>query len=137
MNFSVKNLIIGLIILAVIGILIYFAITGNGPGTLIAGLATLFGGYKSKIFDGKSLEESLDDVETHHTEKRAGWEQIRQEYASKYAALEARMDYIDFKTAKLTEQIDNLDEVQKEKIKKINESTPEEMLNEFRRLMNQ
>jgi hypothetical protein len=47
------------------------------------------------------------------------------------------MDYIDFKTAKLTEQIDNLDEVQKEKIKKINESTPEEMLNEFRRLMNQ
>lgn len=136
MKISIKYIVIGIIVLGVLGVLAYAAISGNSPGTLIAGLAALFGGYKSGIFKKESLEEDLAEVSEMHADKRANWDLVAKEYESKYAALYARMDYIDFRTAKLSQQIGALDEVQKERIKKVNEASPEEMLEEFRRLMN-
>ena len=53
MEKNIKIIIIGIVILAVIGSLIFVSFDISGPGSLIGGLAVIWAGVKSNIF-GKS-----------------------------------------------------------------------------------
>lgn len=133
MEKNIKVIIIGVIILAVIGSLIFVSFKIEGPGTLIGGLAVLWAGMKSKIFGKKTTEEKIEQIKADHNLKREEWETARQEYDAKFRLLQAKMQYIDYKSALLSEKINHLDDYQKQKLEEIDQANSDqllEMLNE-------
>ncbi|MHA7109226.1 hypothetical protein ACRTDU_03815 [Sunxiuqinia elliptica] len=133
MEKNIKVIIIGVVILAVIGSLIFVSFKIEGPGTLIGGLAVLWAGMKSKIFGKKTTEEKIEQIKADHNLKREEWETARQEYDAKFRLLQAKMQYIDYKSALLSEKINHLDDYQKQKLEEIDQANSDqllEMLNE-------
>ncbi len=133
MEKNIKVIIIGMVILAVIGSLIFVSFKIEGPGTLIGGLAVLWAGMKSKIFGKKTTEEKIEQIKADHNLKREEWETARQEYDAKFRLLQAKMQYIDYKSALLSEKINHLDDYQKQKLEEIDQANSDqllEMLNE-------
>lgn len=133
MEKNIKVIIIGVVILAVIGSLIFVSFKIEGPGTLIGGLAVLWAGMKSKIFGKKTTEEKIEQIKADHNLKREEWETARQEYDAKFRLLQAKMQYIDYKSALLSEKINHLDDYQKQKLEEVDQANSDqllEMLNE-------
>ena len=128
MEKNVKVIVIGLVILAVVASLIFVSFKIEGPGTLIGGLAILWAGVKSKIFGNKTSEEKIEQIKEDHNLKREEWQTAKEEYDSKFRLLQAQMQYIDYKSALISEKIDNLDDYQKEKVAEIESANSEQLL---------
>lgn len=128
MEKNVKVIVIGLVILAVVASLIFVSFKIEGPGTLIGGLAILWAGVKSKIFGNKTSEEKIEQIKEDHNLKREEWQTAKEEYDSKFRLLQAQMQYIDYKSALISEKIDNLDDYQKEKVTEIENANSDQLL---------
>ncbi|MCD4773323.1 MAG: hypothetical protein K8R41_08085 [Bacteroidales bacterium] len=128
MSKTIKYILIGIVLLGVLFLIGYFANENNSPGTIIAGLAGAWAAFKSKIFSTKSLKENIEEVEEEHSLKREEWKIIKDEYDSKFNAIKARMDYLDYTSAKISSQISELDKEEIEEIKKIENITREKRL---------
>lgn len=129
MSKTIKYIIIGLVVAAVLFLLIYFVFSGGTPGSLIAALTGGWAAFKSKAFSAKDLEEKIEGIETEHSVKRDEWQRIQEEYESKFKAMQARMDYLDYRSMKIREQIGNLDQQEKEQLKELDNMSLEEKLN--------
>ncbi|MCF8236007.1 MAG: hypothetical protein K9G67_13490 [Bacteroidales bacterium] len=134
MSKTVKYIIIGVVILALLFLLVYFVFMGGTPGALIAGVTGAWAVFKSKTFTMKGLSEEIEGIEEEHDIKRKEWDRIREEYDSRFNALKARMDYLDYATLKVKAQINDLDEKEREEIRRIDTMTDEERLNMLRNL---
>lgn len=129
MEKNIKFIVIGVIILAVVGSLIFVSFSTTGPGTLIGGLAVLWAGAKSKIFGTKTSEDKIEKIKTDHSLKREEWQTAKNEYDAKFRLLQTQMQYIDYKSALISEKIGQLDEYQKKKIQEIQNANSDEVLN--------
>lgn len=137
MEKNIKIIIIGIVILAVIGSLIFVSFDISGPGSLIGGLAVIWAGVKSNIFGKKTTEEKIDQIKSEHNIKREEWQSLKNEYDTKFRLLQAQMKYIDYKSALISEKINNLDDFQKKKIKEIENASSDELLNLLNERSNQ
>lgn len=137
MEKNIKIIIIGIVILAVIGSLIFVSFNISGPGSLIGGLAVIWAGVKSNIFGKKTTEEKIDQIKSEHNIKREEWQSLKSEYDTKFRLLQAQMQYIDYKSALISEKINNLDDYQKNKIKEIENASSDELLNLLNERSNQ
>jgi hypothetical protein len=115
--------IVGIIAVGVLGLLAWVAFDHSAPGAFIAGLAGLVGGFKAKLF-GKSAGE----IREEHRAKRETWAVEAAEYEEKLSALEARMEYLDYRSAKLAMLLKDLDAEEAGKLKEIASKTPDEIL---------
>ncbi|HKJ43416.1 MAG TPA: hypothetical protein VKA27_15060 [Sunxiuqinia sp.] len=129
MEKNIKIIIIGIVILLVIGSLIFVSFDVSGPGSLIGGLAVIWAGVKSNIFGKKTTEEKIDQIKSEHNIKREEWQNLKNEYDTKFRLLQAQMQYIDYKSALISEKIGNLDDFQKKKLKEIEHASSDELLN--------
>ncbi|WP_159520471.1 hypothetical protein [Sunxiuqinia indica] len=128
MEKNVKIIVIGLVVLAVVASLIFVSFKIEGPGTLIGGLAVLWAGVKSKVFGRKTTEDKIEQVRSDHNLKREEWQTAKEEYDSKFRLLQAQMQYIDYKSALISEKISNLDDYQKKKIAEIENANSDQLL---------
>ncbi|MEO1253286.1 MAG: hypothetical protein AAFY41_00185 [Bacteroidota bacterium] len=128
MHKSVRNIVI---IIIVIGVVVLVILRPEFIGQSFAALAGGFAAFKAKLFNSSriNVEEEMASIEMEHTIKRKNWELMREEYDSKFEALKARMDYLDYKSATIAKQIGNLDMKEKEAIKKNTKLTDDELLN--------
>jgi hypothetical protein len=128
MEKNIKFIVIGIVILALVGSLIFVSFNSTGPGTLIGGLAVLWAGVKSKIFGTKTSEEKIDKIKTDHNLKREEWQTAKNEYDAKFRLLQSQMQYIDYKSALISEKISHLDDYQKKKIQEIENANSDQLL---------
>ena len=128
MEKNIKIIIIGIIILAVVGSLIIVSFNIEGPGSLIGGLAVIWAGVKSNIFGKKTTEEKIEQIKADHNLKREEWQVVKDEYDSKFRLLQAQMQYVDYKSALISEKINHLDDYQKKKIQEIENANSDELL---------
>lgn len=136
MSKNLKYIFIGIGGLALIGLVGYLAFSEKSPGSLIAGLAALYAAIKSKVFNTKSLSEEIADVEQEHLTKRKEWETVKAEYDSKLRSFKARMDYLDYRSAKISEQIEDLDNEEIARLKQFESMSREEKLRLFENMIN-
>ncbi len=136
MSKTLKYIIFGIIILAILGLLGYLAFSEKSPGSLIAGIVGIWAAIKSKIFNTKSLSEEIQEVEQEHALKREDWNRVKEEYDSQFRVFKARMDYLDLKSAKISEQISDLDEEEVQKLEEIKNMSREDKLKLFESLIN-
>jgi hypothetical protein len=127
MEKNIKFVIIGIIILAVVGVLIFVSLNYTGPGGLIGGLSLLWAGFKSKIFGRKTTELKLDQIKEEHQQKRDLWAEEKEAYESKLRALEAQMRYLDYKSALIAKQLGQLDEYEQEKLHEISTTSASDL----------
>lgn len=130
MNTTLKYILIGVLILGLIAIFAFSDILkGLEVGSVFAAMAASFAAFKSKIFkSSESVDEQIALVGQEHAIKREEWKNLKDEYESKYNALKARMDFIDYKSAKILQEISVLDETQKQAIKNDLNSTNKDLL---------
>jgi hypothetical protein len=124
----IKFIVIGIIVLAVVGSLIFVSFKVEGPGSLIGGLAVLWAAVKSNVFGRKSSEEKVEQIKVDHNLKREEWQATKEEYESKFRLLQAQIQYIDYKSALISEKISNLDDYQKKKIEEIENANSDQLL---------
>jgi len=136
MSKTLKYILFGIVILAVLGLLGYLAFSQKSPGSLIAGIAGIWAAIKSKIFNTNSLGEEIAEVEQEHALKREEWNRVKEEYDSQFRVFKARMDYLDLKSAKISEQISDLDEEEVQKLEEIKNMSREDKLKLFENLIN-
>lgn len=130
MSKTLKYILIGALILGALAILAFSTVLkGVEVGTVFASLAAGFAAFKSKIFHSSAdLDAQIAGVEQEHALKREDWNNLKDEFESKYNALKARMDFIDYKSAKILQEISELDETQKQAIKNDLNSTNKDLL---------
>ena len=128
MDKSIKTIIIGIIILVLLGLLIYGSFDISGPGSLIGGLAVLWAGVKSKIFGIKSTEEKIELIKQEHQQKRENWNQAKEEYDTKFRALEAQMKYLDYRSALISDKLNSLNEYEQKELKEVQNASNDELL---------
>lgn len=128
MSKNIKIIIVGVVILGLLSLLAFVAFNNKAPGGIIAGLAGVWAAIKSKVFTSQSLKERLAEIDLEHAEKSKEWDRVKEGFDSKYQALKARMDYLDYKSAKISEQLKQLDEEEKKKLKQIDNMTRDEKL---------
>ena len=128
MDKSIKTIIIGIIILVLLGLLIYGSFDISGPGSLIGGLAVLWAGVKSKIFGIKSTEEKIELIKQEHQQKRENWNQAKEEYDTKFRALEAQMKYLDYRSALISDKLNSLNDYEQKKLKEVQNASNDELL---------
>jgi len=136
MSKTLKYILFGIVILAILGLLGYLAFSEKSPGSLIAGIVGIWAAIKSKVFNTKSLGEEIAEVEQEHALKREEWNRVKEEYDSQFRVFRARMDYLDLKSAKISEQISDLDEEEVKKLEEIKNMSREEKLKLFENLIN-
>lgn len=136
MSKTIKYILFGIVILAILGLLGYLAFSEKSPGSLIAGIVGIWAAIKSKVFNTKSLGEEIAEVEQEHALKREEWNRVKEEYDSQFRVFRARMDYLDLKSAKISEQISDLDEEDVKKLEDIKNMSREEKLKLFENLIN-
>ncbi len=129
MEKHIKLIILGIIILAILGALIYLSFDVTGPGSLIGGIALLWAGIKSKIFGSKTIDEKIIQLKEEHQLKRDEWEKVREEYDSQFRALQAQMMYLDYKSALISEKLNHLDEYEKQRLSEIDQANSDDLLN--------
>ncbi len=130
MNKTLKYILIAIVVLGIVAILAFSNILkGIEVGAVFASIAAGFAAFKSKIFKSSiPVVQQIDEITNEHSQKRNEWNIIKEEFDSKYNALKARMDYIDYKSAKILSEISDLDEIQKQAIKKDLKSTNDQLL---------
>ena len=127
MNKSLKSIIIVVLIVGVAALIIF---KPELIGQAFAALAGGFAAFKAKLFNSSriNVEEEIASIETEHAAKRKNWELMKEEYDSKFEALKARMDYLDFRSAKISQELKDLDEVERKALEKNRNMTSEEKL---------
>lgn len=128
MKKTIKYILIVVVVIVILAVLVFHEQLGINLGAIFASIAGGFAVFKSKLFNSSSVEEQIAAVENEHAEKRENWQNIKEEFDSKYSALKARMDYIDYKSARILSEISNLDEEQKRAVKKDLSATNDELL---------
>ena len=132
MGKTVKYIIIGAVILAIIALFIF---NDNIEfGAIIAGITGFVAAIKSKLLKSTDVQEKLELVEQEHAIKRSDWENIKEEYDSKFNALKARMDYLDYRSAKLINEISELDDIERRALEENKNLTEAEILDRLRNL---
>jgi Skp family chaperone for outer membrane proteins len=116
MNQTLKYLLFGLLILGLIAVFAFSNILkGVEVGSVFAALSAGFATFKSKIFHSSTdLNEQLENVENEHNAKREEWKNIREEFETKYALLQSRMDLMDAKSARILQNLKLLNKAQKQ-----------------------
>ncbi len=119
MNKTLKHILIGLLVLGLLAIIAFSTVLKDiEVGSVFAALAAAFAAFKAKLFKSSSdLDAQLEAVGQEHAMKREEWKNTKEEMESQFNALKARMDYIDYKSAKIFGEISELDEIQKQAIK--------------------
>ncbi|MEP0984273.1 hypothetical protein [Ekhidna sp.] len=127
MNKTLKTILIVAVILGVAVLLIF---RSDLIGQAFAALAGGFAAFKAKLFNSSKInvEEEISTIETEHAAKRKNWALMKEEYDSKFNALKARMDYLDYKSATIAKQISSLDTAQKEALKKNSNLSDDDLL---------
>ena len=120
------KILIGIGLLALILFLGFLSFNEKAPGMIIGGIAAIWAAFKGKV-----LGESASDIRKEHREKREEWASIREEYDSRFNALRARMDYLDYRNLTLKAQLSNLDTQEIEKLEEIRRLNDEEMADYF------
>jgi hypothetical protein len=85
-------------------------------------------------FGTGDLKDRVEKIQEEHTLKREEWNRIKEEYDSKFRALKARMDYLDYRSAKISEEIGDLDTVEKQALQNNAKLTDEEILARLRNI---
>jgi hypothetical protein len=80
------------------------------------------------------FSERVEAIESEHGIKRQEWNQVKEEYDSKFKAIKARMDYLDYRSAKISDQIGDLDEAERKAIEANNDLTDDEILERLNNL---
>ncbi|WP_422361976.1 hypothetical protein [Reichenbachiella sp.] len=127
MTKSIKTIVIVLaVILAVVLVVFFKAEIGAVFATMIGGLAA----FKAKLFNSSkvNVEEQMAQVDHEHSIKREEWDRVKDEYDSKFEALKAKMEYIDYKTARIRQEILDVDQQEHEALAKNKTLTEEEIL---------
>jgi hypothetical protein len=132
MSKTVKYILITVVILAIIALFVFSDKVSLGP--IIAGAAGLFAAIKARLFGSGDLKERVEKIQEEHTLKREEWNRIKEEYDSKFRALKARMDYLDYRSAKISEEIGDLDTVEKQALQNNAKLTDEEILARLRNI---
>ena len=124
-------------VLALLGLIGWFAFDHSAPGALIAGIAGAWGTMKAKLFGGDriDLEKEIGKVEDEHAAKREEWANIKGQYDEQYRAMRARMDYLDYKSALLSEQLGSLDADEQQRLDKVRNMTADEKTTRFNELL--
>ncbi len=128
MKNTIKHLLIVLLVIVILVVLVFHEKLGINLGAIFASITGGFAVFKSKLFNSSTVEEQIEAVENEHFEKRENWQNMKEEFDSKYSALKARMDYIDYKSALILSEISNLDEEQKKAVKKDLSATHDELV---------
>lgn len=127
MSKSLKTIII-VAVIAGVAILIVFKpeMIGQAFAALAGGLAA----FKAKLFNSSriNVEEEIASIENEHATKQKNWALMKEEYDHKYEALKARMDYLDFRSAKISQELKDLDEVERKALEKNRNMTSDEKL---------
>lgn len=120
---TTKMIFIGIVALAVLGFLGWLAIDKSAPAAIIGGLATIWGAVEAKLFGGgKGREKILAANEA----KQAEWSRMKEDFEHKYSLIRARLDYLDVKSATLSQKLNSLDIEEKAALEKIDKMTAEE-----------
>ena len=115
MGKTILYVIIGIIVLGIIAFVVMMFVAGDGtPGSIIAVLAGIWASFKAKLFNFKG--QGIEAITQQHDERQQDWANTKMEYDSKIKAMQARMDFLEYKSAKTSLQINDL---KKEEIAKI------------------
>ncbi len=127
MSKTLKSILITAVI---VGAIILVVLNPDFVGQVFAALAGGFAAFRAKIFNSSriNVEEETAAVEQEHLMKRKEWQSIKDEYDSKFNAIKARMDYLDYKATKLTDQIGDLSEEEKKALAINKNMSNEELL---------
>jgi len=135
MSKTVKLIIWAVIILVIIALLVFSEQLRVQIGAIFAAVAGGFATLKSKLFkSGKTVEDQIADIEEEHAVKREEWQQMKDEYNSRYNALKARMDYLDYRSALISQEIKDLDEIEIQALERNRNLSDEEILRRLRDL---
>lgn len=130
MKLNKSTLIIGGII--AVGLLVVLALVAfknAAPGVLIGGGAGLWAAIKARIFGPSAAQ-----IKQEHAQKRLDWADEKEQYDNRLAALRARMEYLDYKSAVIAMQLGDLDDEQKVRLEKVRTLPENEKLELFRQL---
>ncbi len=110
MNKSLKTIIV---ILVIIGVVVLLIFRQDLVGQVFAALAGGVAVFKSKFFNSckTNLEEELGSSESENTQEKNDWRVIKQEYDSKFLERKARIDYLDYRSAKIAKELKSSDEL--------------------------
>ncbi len=116
MGKKILYIIIGVVVIGIIVFVVLMFVAGDGtPGTIIAVLAGVWASFKAKLFQFK--KSGIDAITQQHDIRQDNWSNTKTEYDSKINSMIARMDYLEYKSAKISQQINDL---KKEEIEKLN-----------------
>lgn len=128
MTYPIKTIVIVLAVILAVSLVVFFnAEIGAVFATMMGGLAA----FKAKLFNSSktNVEEQLAQVDHEHHIKREEWNRIKEEYDSKFEALKAKMEYIDYKTARIRQEILDVDQAEHQALIQNKNLTEEEILN--------
>lgn len=131
MGKKILYIIIGVIVVGLIVFVVLMFVSGNGtPGSIIAILAGVWASFKAKLFQFKNRD--IEAITQQHDVRQDNWAITKTEYDSKINSMVARMDYLEYKSAKISLQINDLKIEEKAKIEefnKMNDVQKEEFVN--------
>lgn len=107
MSKTAKYIILGLVVLSVVALFVFNE--NVSVGAVIAGITALIAAVKSRLVHNEPLSQRIDTIEGEHSVKREEWNRTKDEYDSRFRAMKARMDYLDYTSRKISEQISDLD----------------------------
>lgn len=134
MSKTLKTILIIVAIVVVLGFVVYlFFGDSKLLGGLIAMVTTAWASFKAKLFSPSKTEQ---EITAEHETTRRNWDLLKSEYDSRINALKARMDYIDYRSAKISEQINDLKKEEKAKIDQFNQMNDKEKEDFVNNLLN-
>jgi len=132
MSKTIKYILLAGVILAIVALFIFNE--NVSIGAIVAGVTALFAAIKSRLLRNDSLSESIATIENEHAIKRNEWDRTKEEYDSKFRAMKARMDYLDYRSKKIAAQIEDLDVAEQEALEVNERLSDEEILERLNNL---
>lgn len=132
MSKTVKYILITVVILCLVALFIFN--DKVNLGAIFAGLAGTWAAVKARLFNTEPLQERIEQIQEEHGMKRGEWNRIKEEYDSRFRAMKARMDYLDYRSAKITKEIDDLDEAEQQALQANAQLTDNEILERLKNL---
>lgn len=128
MSKSLKTIIIVVTVIGVVALVVFS--DKINLGGIFATIAGGFAAFKAKLFNNSrtNVEEQMALVDEEHLVKRQEWDRIKDEYDSRFKAIQAKMEYIDYRTAKISQEIADLDQAEKTALSENRNLTEEEIL---------
>lgn len=123
-------------VLAIVALVVFNDRLGLEIGSVFASVAAGIAALKSKLFgdsSDNSVENQIKQVEDEHSAKRQQWQELREEFSSKYETLKARIEYHDYRAARIISEIRDLDKKELEALKNFENMTEEDILNKLNR----